>query len=1226
MTDYKFPVFFELPNLDPVQKDKTEMYFKVRRKSGGGECSSIDQVCDHIYRIAFKERTAQERVLQKAHHVLEAPCGTLSFTVRGSLDPSLTTFCPDITQLTSPPGGQEHKLHLDSYLLRYLKDSPEAGQHLQQQLLFLRCSVQLVSEEGKAVVRSSVHAGTCRAGVEDDIELGPQWKEKVEKLFEQLRDTYKCHYEVDPGKVHTLLQNSTLGLEDVRVYSEGGEGFAVVVGKESDVQAMLKELEAYQDQCLSSKKQKISSTCRLGQAPLRLLGDVIEKELAVFVPGVKVTRSDSSQLVLEGLTNEVLKARQLVADKTCLVLERLVSGLSQNLLTFLREEYGRPRAMGSLLGLGDQVQVDLGDTELQLLALSPEKLDQAEKALLREFGQEMIDLPNCEAFLGELKSMLEKAVMEINQHRRMVVASYVPECRVQLLGHVKQVQELRDKIEDFLIGQSSVDEKLLLPYPDIVGHLPEMLESFGVDHTGVTILPSASSVHPSVMLRGPSVRVAQVRNMLSHILASLVHQTITIDQPGALRYFQGQGGVDLTLVGRSHECLIQLHSQGSPVSNQGETVATASYRLQGGLEVVVRQGDITVEQADVLVNAANGDLDHTGGVAAALSRAGGPEVQQASKDLIKLVGRLDTGSVVETTGGKLPCKMLLHAVGPVGGSGNERPLLEKTVKTALCLAETLELQTLAMPCISSGIFGVPLKVCTEAIVSAVRDFGRVERILTKVTLIDVHAEVVRAMQEVCDRLIMGRMKPSESDEGSRTSNTTNASDGDTANVSTRGTAASEACVQVEIVQGCIEKQQVDALVSPMVANDPLSSRVGKVLSEAAGPGMMAAFLSTSRGKTVHANQVLVEGLSGLSSGRVFFLNCVRWDNNHQGPAVLVLGQGVKSILKSCENQGFRSVAFPMVGTGVVLGFPHQVAAQVLLESIHACEQNRTNRTPFLVRIVIHPNDRESANAFQTAQTNMHLTGFLIKAKQASFYRHVSTTQDEVSFMLGCVKLELVFGDILSHLSDVVVNTTDFSASLSGVSGAILRAAGPTVQAEFANAGVPADQMCCTRPGELACKEIIHVSFQCDPQKIRKVCANILILCERKGYQSASFTAVNTGAAVLNTRSVCKAMLDGIVSAVKDPSPRFLTVIRIVMLDRTIFQTFRSELESRLGTVFPGIQSERFSSTDTDARTAHCLLSLHQAALTRFPSASHCPSGPDRQPLEASPGRAERGGA
>uniref|UniRef100_A0A4W5RT50 Macro domain-containing protein n=1 Tax=Hucho hucho TaxID=62062 RepID=A0A4W5RT50_9TELE len=548
----------------------------------------------------------------------------------------------------------------------------------------------------------------------------------------------------------------------------------------------------------TGKQEKINTTCHLEQSKLRLLEEVIEKDLGEVVPGVKVTRGDSAQLVLQGNANEVQTARQLVTDKISLVLERVVPEVSLHLLSFLREEYGRPGNLSSLLGLGHHVEVELGDTELRLFSLSSGELDQAEKNLLGEFGEEKIDVPKG-TLLAELKSKLEKKVKEMNQSRRRVVARYGPGCRVQLLGHMNQVQELREEIGAFLMDRSSV---------------------------------------------------GYVR-----------------------RHQQNQDGVV---------------SKAGTGSTQEEMVTSANYRLRLGLQVVVRQGDITKEQADALVNAANEDLDHAGGVAAALSQAGGPEVQQASRDLVRQIGRVPTGTVVETTGGNLPCKILLHAVGPVGRGGNERLLLEKTVKAALDLAETMELQTLAMPCISSGIFGIPLKVCSEAIVSAVRDFGREPRIVTKVTLIDVSGEAVRAMQEACDRLLQGKRDFSGWEgESSSSTTTTHAPQRDTTAASTRGAAAPEVCVQVEVIQGTIEKQQVDALVSPMVGSDPLSSRVGNALSEAAGPGLMTAFLRESGGRTAPGDNVLVEGLSALSSGRVFFLSCARWDNNPQGPAVQV---------------------------------------------------------------------------------------------------------------------------------------------------------------------------------------------------------------------------------------------------------------------------------------------------------------------------------------------------
>jgi hypothetical protein len=60
MEGYKYPVFFEVPSLDPAQKEKLEKYFQVRRKSGGGDCGPIDNVGDNVYKIAFIDRTGIE--------------------------------------------------------------------------------------------------------------------------------------------------------------------------------------------------------------------------------------------------------------------------------------------------------------------------------------------------------------------------------------------------------------------------------------------------------------------------------------------------------------------------------------------------------------------------------------------------------------------------------------------------------------------------------------------------------------------------------------------------------------------------------------------------------------------------------------------------------------------------------------------------------------------------------------------------------------------------------------------------------------------------------------------------------------------------------------------------------------------------------------------------------------------------------------------------------------
>lgn len=70
--------------------------------------------------------------------------------------------------------------------------------------------------------------------------------------------------------------------------------------------------------------------------------------------------------------------------------------------------------------------------------------------------------------------------------------------------------------------------------------------------------------------------------------------------------------------------------------------------------------------------------------------------------------------------------------------------------------------------------------------------------------------------------------------------------------------------------------------------------------------------------------------------------------------------GINAILTACDNRGFGSVALPVLGAGLALGFPNSVVARVLQEQVHAFKQNRASRTPFLVRIVIHPSDTEAS--------------------------------------------------------------------------------------------------------------------------------------------------------------------------------------------------------------------------------------------------------------------------
>jgi O-acetyl-ADP-ribose deacetylase len=133
--------------------------------------------------------------------------------------------------------------------------------------------------------------------------------------------------------------------------------------------------------------------------------------------------------------------------------------------------------------------------------------------------------------------------------------------------------------------------------------------------------------------------------------------------------------------------------------------ASLVYPSHQKLEIV--EGDLTRERVDAIVNAANAHLAHGGGVAAAIARAGGPEVQRESDAWVRAHGPVSHADPAVTTAGKMPAKYVIHAVGPKWGEGDEDRKLAEAVRGSLEQAEALSLSSIAFPAISTGIFGFP---------------------------------------------------------------------------------------------------------------------------------------------------------------------------------------------------------------------------------------------------------------------------------------------------------------------------------------------------------------------------------------------------------------------------------------------------------------------------------------------------------------------------------------
>lgn len=192
-------------------------------------------------------------------------------------------------------------------------------------------------------------------------------------------------------------------------------------------------------------------------------------------------------------------------------------------------------------------------------------------------------------------------------------------------------------------------------------------------------------------------------------------------------------------------------------SFQEDRFSALKQLLSHGVEFSLYQSDITDERVDAIVNAANEDLRHGGGVAAAIVRKGGRQIEEESRQIMRKRNwrPLNVGDAVSTRGGNLCCQFVIHTVGPRWNAREGKrciSLLRRACVESLRLAAKLELCSIALPAISSGIFGMPKSVCAQVMFQAVEEFSSSTdaefSTLRDVRIVIIDDETVNVFREV----------------------------------------------------------------------------------------------------------------------------------------------------------------------------------------------------------------------------------------------------------------------------------------------------------------------------------------------------------------------------------------------------------------------------------------------------------------------------------------------
>ncbi|KAB5576743.1 hypothetical protein PHYPO_G00201970 [Pangasianodon hypophthalmus] len=433
-------------------------------------------------------------------------------------------------------------------------------------------------------------------------------------------------------------------------------------------------------------------------------------------------------------------------------------------------------------------------------------------------------------------------------------------------------------------------------------------------------------------------------------------------------------------------CTAQIHNledhTASSFSHSKATIVPDikySKQLSKSLKVSVWKDDLTTHKVDAVVNAANEHLNHGAGLALALSRAGGRMIQQWSDEIIKQKGKVHTGEAVATRAGNLPCKMIIHAVGPCVSLKATKTelrdasdLLEKTIWSILRKANYENMQSVAIPAISSGLYNFPLQKCAEIIVATVKSFSdkrNPEAGNLEVRLVNNDDPSVQQMHRAC-REILGPsdLMPMQNQGNAPTQSPVSSLD--------------LGNVTLHLKKGAIENETTDVIVNTIGPNLDLSKgQVSAALLKKAGRKIQDEIKRLKHGH-VHEGDIIPTSGCKLNCMAVYHTVCVP-KSTTDDKANKILHSVVTNCLVRASTEGWSSISFPALGTGN-LGLGKDEVSQIMTTAVvefsKYCKDSKIK-----IFFVIFPKDTDTLKAFEKeiASTNTRLQTFQMSSSTKS---------------------------------------------------------------------------------------------------------------------------------------------------------------------------------------------------------------------------------------------------
>ena len=607
-------------------------------------------------------------------------------------------------------------------------------------------------------------------------------------LTNSLEEYSEVAIDVPPDVTQEVFQGLMFAIQntEVTVDQTVGGNQQILVGKKDDVAALKSKLDR-----IIHEKHYTTEEIKLPTAQLVYIDRRLRRALSSLHP--EVTFSVNLQKgTLQGcgaasnVEEFICRARkaeyatQEVTKLPILALRLLASfdgrGILQKHISDYRIGYFFVSENGSIpeSDLVPVVAIHLvGETRLEL-SNAADRLSAAVVVDSMNTNEEFKTVVRLQAWDDMRQKLQQKYLVHIHPEPELG--------KLRLASLTEHMEDIKADLLQFLIRHCYKVEAILL-YKGQAEYLQKhctewthLQQEMNAHNVRCLLRPKGQNVE--IRLNGKTtpvkLMVAKVRKCIHTIAFCEMHVTA----PMAVKHLQSEAGAyQLTGIAGSSQASIQVVVLPQSSSEVGGGICNAPSPFdslepplhqeicvgtvtEGGMTVSIMHGDLTEYHVDVMVNAANENLHHAGGVARELVRKGGEVIQSTSSTYVAELGQVRKGkAVLMKAVGSLPCRAIVHAVGPRwnGGMDNEQWWIRKTVHTSL--QEARNYATVAFPAMGTGVFRVPAHVSAQGMLDGIVAFAKENpSSIEKVTIMLYQEEhidpfVARAVTSLCDVMI-----------------------------------------------------------------------------------------------------------------------------------------------------------------------------------------------------------------------------------------------------------------------------------------------------------------------------------------------------------------------------------------------------------------------------------------------------------------------------------------